>query len=114
MFEPALTNTVKLYRQGRFNLSYLDVSNPNTVSAFLQIFDAAAIADVTLGTTPPLFSIPIPKGASATDVGQKAIPLGFAPQFINGLCMAATTTPTGSTALGAAIGVNFDTVNVVG
>lgn len=110
MFFPAITNAAFLLTSERCQLTFLDVSNPNTASAFLQIFDSASPSSITLGTTPPLFSIPIPKGASGTDVGQKALTFARSVQFLNGICVAATTAPTGSSALGSAVGVNISTI----
>lgn len=108
MFEPALAGTLKLYSQEKCCLTFLDISNPGTVASFVQIFDASAIANVTLGTDVPKLCIAVEKGASATDVKTKSIQFTEPVQFNKGVVMAATTTPTGSTTVVAALGVNFE------
>lgn len=115
MYVPVSGTTIISLAGKNANLIFLDVSNPNTVSGFLQFFDAGIgdISGITLGTTLPKFSIAIPKGASATDVGKysQVFPMGLT--FHNGIAVAATTALTGSSALGAALGVNIETRDVL-
>ena len=68
----------------------------NTAAAvtYVQIFDAAAVTDVTLGTTVPKGSIPL--AASGVSVIMEADL-----QFATGIVLFATTTLTGNT--GAAV-----------
>lgn len=66
-------------------------ANASTTS-WVQFFDAPAIAQVTLGTTVPVFAIPIPGGAAAN--------LSFGingSDFKSGICIAQATTRTGAT-----------------
>jgi hypothetical protein len=68
-------------------------NSSTTAQAYLQVFDVATPGGVTLGTTPPVLSLPIAPGA----VGGFALSqVGV--QFANGIQVAATTTATGSTA----------------
>ena len=67
--------------------------NTTGAAAYLQIFDVAAIASVTLGTTVPTLVLTIATGASATDTYGTAGAV-----FTNGVAVASTTTSTGSTA----------------
>jgi hypothetical protein len=60
---------------------------------FLQIFDVATAAGVTLGTTPPKISVGF-AASSANGWGPATIGYSFA----NGVQVAITTTSTGSTA----------------
>jgi hypothetical protein len=64
-------------------------NNPNTGTAYIQIFDTTGA--VTLGTTTPTFVVPIPAGASANIEFTNGIAI------TNGIKAAATTTATGST-----------------
>lgn len=65
-------------------------SNPNAATAFVQLFDTTGV--VTLGTTVPVASIPVPVG-----VGPPSMPpLGL--NFLAGLKIAATTTVNGAVA----------------
>jgi len=79
--------------------------NSNAVDAFLQIFDAIA-ADITLGTTTPTLSLPIPAGGSSTGGGMDNI-LVVPTHFSTAMTYAVTTTATGSTPLGANLIVNI-------
>ena len=85
------------------NLSGYNISNPNAATVYVQIFDAAATGDVTLGSTTPNLSIAVP-AFGVTD----ALPSsGVA--FQNGIVIAATTTATGSSAPSTALVANFFT-----
>jgi len=67
--------------------------NTTGAAAYIQIFDVAAIADVSLGTTVPTLVLTIATGASATDTyGSAGV------DFANGVAVASTTTSTGSAA----------------
>ena len=96
-FQSAANATKRLVQAGFTTVHSVHITNPNTVSLFLQIFDANAAADVTLGTTAPNFVIAIPEGTSATLVGgvDKDFP---APLRLSlGYVWAITTTATGAT-----------------
>ena len=50
--------------EGPVRLFTANVScNGNASTAWIQFFDAAEVADVTIGTTDPVLSIPIPSNA---------------------------------------------------
>lgn len=89
--------TKRIVDDTTIHIENITISNPNTVSLFLQMFDAAATGDVTLGSTAPNYVLPIPDGTSATLVGaiDKEFPKGL--QFDLGFVWAITTTATGST-----------------
>lgn len=69
------------------------IFNPNTSPAYVQVFNAATTGAVTLGTTVPLEVYPIPAGATLD--GQ----VDFSYSYTAGIVIAATTTPTGNTAV---------------
>lgn len=69
--------------------------NTTASAAYLQVFDAAAAADVTVGTTVPTLVVTLAASASADiHVAEGAL-------FENGIVVAGTTTATGNT--GAAV-----------
>jgi hypothetical protein len=77
--------------------------NPNASSvAYVQIFDAATAGAVTLGTTAPKLSLPVP--ATATFGGDFG-PLGAS--FFAGIQVAATTGATNGTPVSSALTCNF-------
>lgn len=97
-----LTNTataVKSSSAGLLGTAYC--YNPNASVAYLQVFDAATAASVTVGTTVPKLSFGIPS-ALASGIGPG--PVGI--QFLNGIQVAVTTTATGSTAPSSAMDCN--------
>jgi hypothetical protein len=91
----ALTATVVSETTGPGELVGVNLYNPNAAVIFVQFFDVAPdnLASITLGTTLPLFWLPVPAGANFH--GELAT---VNPNFVNGIAMAATTTPTGNTA----------------
>lgn len=62
--EKAADETKFLVKAEPLQVCSLVASNPHTAATWLQIFDAATIASVTLGTTLPLRSIAVPAGGS--------------------------------------------------
>ena len=104
-YQPTLLATVVAIKVTAGKLYGLEASNPNTVSIWLQFFDLAT-GDVTIGTTTPKMTLVVPKGASASDVGamDKLWTAGI--HFETAIVVAATTTPTGSTAPGTGLDVN--------
>ena len=73
--------------------------NTGALATYVQWFDAL-VAGVTLGTTPPKWADWIPAGGAWEDV----FPAEDRVFFTTGIVIAATTTPTGSTA--PATGIN--------
>ena len=100
-YRSALTATAVLASPGITNLTGYNIANPNGATVFVQLFDAASAAAVTLGTTAPTLVLSIP--ASGVLDGTQASPVTFA----NGLVVAATTTATGSSAPGTALSAAF-------
>lgn len=106
-----LTNeasTKVLYRSGAGNLLWADGCNPDdAANAWVQFFDAASTAAVTLGTTPPIFQMALPLGGgSSTTSGirsESLIPLSIG--FTLGLVIAVTTTRSGSTTVASPVPV---------
>jgi len=96
-----LSTTVKTIKNQSGTLGGYFCYNPNaSVVAYIQFFDVAGT--VTLGTTLPIKSIGIP----AASAGNLEWMMGV--HFSNAIKVAATTTATGSTALGSAVDCNFD------
>jgi hypothetical protein len=84
----------------------LEVSNPNTIDAFFQLFDVAT-GDITVGSTTPRLSFLVPAAASSTIRG--AFDRSFGPDglhFLTALSYACTTTPTGNTDPSTGLTVN--------
>lgn len=92
-FAAALAGTVTAIRaSGQAQLGGVTCYNPNASAAYVQVFDAATAAAVTLGTTASTLSIGIPPSLSGSFVpGTNGV------HFASGIQWAATTTPTGST-----------------
>jgi hypothetical protein len=77
--------------------------NATGAIAYLQCFNAVQLSDVTLGTTTPVFSVPVNFLASASIVDHCLLQIPVN-QFPLGLCVYSTTTATGNT------GANVDGV----
>ena len=72
----------------------LEVSNPNTVDCYLQLFDFAT-GDVTVGTTTPAMSLFVPAGdGTLNGAMDKEYSGGLT--FETAITYACTTTATGS------------------
>lgn len=74
------------------------IYNPNTSVAYVQVFNTTS---VTLGTTVPLYSIPVPASQAVQVFNPVGITHGTA------ITIAATTTMKGSTAPTTGLAVNF-------
>lgn len=94
-FDESVTGTAELLKAGGTYLTKINVENTDTTKAYLQLFDAAALTDVTLGTTAPTYVIPIPASGLVIDDHANGL------RFSLGVVYAVTTTPTGNTAPGA-------------
>jgi hypothetical protein len=93
----ALTNVAQAVGPADALLAAISYSNPNAAAVWLQFF-AEAPANVTVGTTPPSCAIAL----EASFSGHTLIDITGA-SFNGPVSVAATTTPTGSTAPGTAI-----------
>jgi hypothetical protein len=96
-----LTNSATAVKTASGVLGGFYCINPSAASAYIQFFDVATAAGVTVGTTVPKLSFGIPTllvdGAGPTSVGI---------EFLAGIQVAATTTATGSSAPGVAVDCN--------
>ena len=77
-------------RTGACQLYGYYVFNPNVITMYLQLFDAATGTAVTQGTTNPAMSIALPQGSAAN----LSFPWGIA--FANGIKVCAATTAEGA------------------
>lgn len=100
-FNGNVGSTKYLVATGAQVLTDYFIENPDaTNKAYVQFFNAASTAAVTLGTTAPVRSI----GLAA---GEKANVAGLALEFPLGLVIAGTTTATGSTTAVTGLVVNL-------
>jgi hypothetical protein len=76
---------------------HLTIYNPNAVVSYIQVFDAATTAAVTVGTTVAVALIVIP----ATSAANVEVTNGV--HMASGIVIAATTTATGSTGITTAL-----------
>lgn len=97
-----LSNTAVLVEAGPVNVYSYDVYNANSAVAYIQLFNAAAAGDVTVGTTAPDAVISV----KATDRAALAAAVALY-GFDKGLVIAATTTPDGNTAPTTALVVSM-------
>lgn len=100
----ALSNTKQSVKTSSARLYGYHVFNPGAAVTYLQIFNKLA-ADVTVGSTTPDMVLALPSTATSP-VGVDGvfeIPISFG----TGIVIAATTTPTGSTAPATAILANL-------
>ena len=100
----AVGATAILVERGPLKVKAIQFHNDAATDAYLQMFDAAAAADVTVGTTLADFA----PGAHATAGGDDVVDLtGLDLFFKNGLVIASTTTPDGNT-VSAQLAVSFE------
>jgi hypothetical protein len=92
----AVTDTAVLVKAGAVALSGYHVFNTVAAATYLMFYDAAAAADVTLGTTVPKFCLGLPTSGGATRSLAKPI------QFTLGIVIGSLDATTGH---GAAISV---------
>ena len=96
----ALTNTAQAIKASAGQLGGWYISNPNTTSMFVSVYNTAA-ASVTVGTTNPLIQFEVPAQAAAN----LNIPEGLA--FGTAISCAATTTAGGNSAPTTALNTFF-------
>lgn len=99
----AVSNSAVLVMSTGGQLAFLNLFNPAAATTYLQVFDAKATANVTVGTTTPTLVFGLTTLANDTPV----ILDGDGLQFGNGIVIAATTTATGNTAPATAMVVNI-------
>ena len=75
------------------NLTSVHAINTTAAAAFVQLFDAATAAAVTVGTTIPRWVVSSTASSVSIDTGFP----GDGLTFYNGIVVASTTTPTGNT-----------------
>lgn len=99
----AVGATALLVHRGPVKVRAIQFHNNAATEAYLQMFDAAAAADVTVGTTLPKWA----PGAHATAGGNDVVAISDLDIFFaNGLVIASTTTPDGNT-VSAQLGVSL-------
>ena len=74
-----------------------NVMNLNSVPAFLEFFDAATTGAVTLGTTVPIFELPLMANSTAAQGITANLEIADGVQFLNGIVIACTTASGGNT-----------------
>jgi len=95
LFDSDGDNTNQQIKASGGRLFGMEISNPNSVDAYLQLFDAAS-ADITVGTTTPKQSYLIPAGDGTLD---GAFDITFTPDWMHfhtAIFYACTTTATGN------------------
>lgn len=102
----ALSTTVTAVKGSAAKLMGFRIYSVNLADAFLQVFNKTT-GSVTLGTTVPDEVYPVPAGASSTIGGFYDIVLtSVGVAYGTAISVAATTTATGSSALGTALVVH--------
>lgn len=91
----SLAATATLVQGGPVTLTAIHAINTTAADAYIQIFDAAAIANVTVGTTVPDWVVMSDFGVGLVSVSDGLPTHGLS--FRNGLVAVSTTTPTGNT-----------------
>lgn len=91
----SLAGTATLIQTGALILTAVQAVNTTGADAYVQIFDAAAAADVTLGTTIAGWVVMSDFGVGLVSVSDGLPTNGLS--FRLGLVAASTTTPTGNT-----------------
>jgi hypothetical protein len=100
--QPSLTNSITTIKGSKAPLIYYSCYNPNGSDVFVQVFDKANSAAVTLGMTVANRVLTAP---ALSDTGPQQLMPPFAAK--NGLQIAATTTSNGSTAPSNPINCEF-------
>lgn len=88
-------NTAQAVKTTAGRIHALEVSNPNAVDAYLQLFNAAA-GDVTVGTTTPTLSLFVPAGDGTLDGAMDKEWGDEGLDFQTAITYACATTATGS------------------
>lgn len=96
----ALTNTKTAVKASAGKVYGWMIHNPSAATTYIQVWNVA-IGSITVGTTAPTYTIPLPTGASANVFTDRGI------THSTEINIAATTTPTGSTAPASAAVVSI-------
>lgn len=104
--DTSVGGTAELLSGKPTKLYYLTVHNLSNAIAYLQLFDAASAADVTLGTTAPTLTLGQHQNNSGYP-GYRDFIFSNPLNFKYGVVYAMTTTATGSSNPSAASIVNF-------
>ena len=107
IYDASVTGVTELLQTGYTILESAEVENINTTPVYLQLFDAAATTDVTLGTTTPTDTRMIPAGAGTPNNTARLFGNDIRRRFGAGIVYAITTTRSGSTSPATACPVNF-------
>ena len=92
----AVDATAQLAQKGRLTLTAARIFAASAAAdIFLQLFDAAAVTDVTVGTTIPRWVVMLDSAAAPVSAGDGLPTDGLT--FYRGIVVACTTTPTGNT-----------------
>jgi hypothetical protein len=104
-YDETADETVAAIATAGMMLHFVEVSNVDNDSYFLQLFNVAATTDVTLGTTTPTQSFLIPAGNGTLHGAMDKV---FDPpiDFTLGLSYAITTTAGGNTGPTTAMALN--------
>lgn len=94
-YTDSVDDTKFLIQGSSVQLGGWSAGNDNAAFTYVQCFNAATTAAVTLGTTPPDWVISLPGSAAGGSAANMEWTNGIS--FPAGLVIAATTTPTGST-----------------
>jgi hypothetical protein len=100
----SVNTTPLLVKGSKTRLVGYHIFNPGTAAAFLQLFDVAAVASVTLGSTVPVMSLGVPAGGAVFVPANDA---SVSWDFFSGIVMAASATYNGSGAPNASLIVNL-------
>lgn len=95
-FSGTLNNTLTAVKSGATYLYTLEIDNADSAKRYLQLFDAAATGDITLGTTSPTYVIGLASAA------MKSVSFCIPMKFELGLVYAMTTGDTNATNVSAA------------
>lgn len=87
-----LTSTLTVISNVPCELEGLWSVNEAAAESFIQFFDSASATGITVGTTAPLFWIPLP----ASGGGVAPLPIALKIPFTKGIVVCSTTTPTGA------------------
>jgi hypothetical protein len=88
-------NSVQTIKSTEGEIHAIVVHNPNATTAFIQFFDEAGT--ITVGTTDPKQSFPVPPPAETPAGGPLVLPLAKPMRFHNSIKYACTTTADGNT-----------------